>query len=105
MSIHYVSDLVERGARPEVRGIEGGHEAPSLRRALDPEVVKQSLRQAIRELDEFFETLDASAGSFRLSEVEVHLQMDHGGKVTLFLAELGTSVSGGFSLRWRRNAG
>lgn len=105
MSIQYVSDLVARGARPDVQGVEGGHEAPSLLRVLDPGMVKESLRQAIQELDEFFETLDASEGQFRLSEAEVHLQMDQGGKVTLFLAELGTSITGGFSLRWQRNVG
>jgi hypothetical protein len=102
MPFQFVTDLAPIGDRPEIDAIPGAEFARALPRVLGKEVVMPALREMHNEITAWLNSLDSGKGPFQLDEVEMTVNVDHSGKVTIFMAEVGGSVSGGFQMRWKR---
>lgn len=102
MALQFISDLAQVGDRPEIEAVPGGEFVRALPKMLSGEGVKSALRDAVREMTDYLNSMEAGKGPFLLDEAEMTLQVDQSGKVNLMLGDIGGKVSGGIRLRWKR---
>jgi hypothetical protein len=103
MPIQFMSDLAQVRERPEIEAVAGGEFVRGLPKILSTDTVKAALRDALRDMTEYLNSIELGDGPFRLDEAEMTIQVDQSGKVNLMLADVGGKVSGGIRLKWKRS--
>lgn len=104
MALQFVSDLAKVGDRPEIEAVPGGEFVRALPKVLSSDAVKAALREALRDMTEYLNLIEAGNGPFSLDEAEMTLQVDQSGTVKILLADVGGKVSGGIRFKWKRIA-
>lgn len=102
MALQFISDLAQVGDRPEIDAVPGGEFVRALPKVLSGEAVKDALREAVRDMTEYLNSIVAGKGPFMLDEAEMTLQVDQSGKVNLIFGDIGGKISGGIRLKWKR---
>lgn len=103
MALQFVSGIAQVGDRPEIEAVPGGEFVRALPKVLSGEAVKAALRDAVRDMTDYLNSLEAGKGPFVLDEAEMTLQVDQSGKVNLILGDIGGRLSGGIRLKWKRS--
>ena len=104
-SILFVSTLGDIKRRPDISPVEGGlNVRPFVPITLPNQIVNESLKKALKSVESFLDSIIDEDGNskFMLDEVEFTLQVGQSGKVSIWLADVGGSISGGMKLRWKR---
>lgn len=102
MALKFISDMVQVGDRPDIEAVPGGEFVRALPKVISGETVKAALRDAVGDMTDYLNSLEAGKGPFALNEAEMSLQVDQSGKVNLILGDIGGKVSGGIRLKWKR---
>jgi hypothetical protein len=102
MALQFISGLAQVGERPEIDAVPGGEFVRALPKALSGESVKEAVRDVVREMTDYLDSMATGKGPFVLDEAEMTLYVDQSGKVNLILADIGGKVSGGIRLKWKR---
>lgn len=103
--LSFVSNLGDIKSRPDIASVEGGLGIrPFVPLMIPTPQAEDSLREALKTIDNFLEsiTTNESNGTFGLDEIEFTVQVSQSGKVSIWLADVGGSVSGGLKLKWKR---
>ncbi len=98
-----VSNLAPLKDRPEYETVDGSYNVqPQFPTKLPTELVERNLKKAIEGITHYLNSIEMHDGPFVLEEAEMFLQVDQSGKVHVFVADVGASLSSGLRFRWKR---